>query len=99
MAVEVASLQFSTNTINSHESAKAFIERLIAQFNGAKWKRFIPELCPAITGRSSFLEEEEQVDQIWNCPRQMRYEPRNRKSMGKNPEAEANETIKKIACK
>ena len=68
LAVEAASLQFHTDAINSHESAKAFVERLISQFTQGKWRRFVPELCPAVTGRSSFLDEEEQVEQIWNCP-------------------------------
>lgn len=68
LAVEAASLQFNTYAVNSHESAKDFVEQLIAQFHKGGWKRFVPELCPAVTGRSSFLDENEQVNQIWNCP-------------------------------
>lgn len=74
LAVEAASLQFNADTINSHESANAFVELLTTQFNGGKWKQFVPELCPAVTGRSSFLDEEEQVDQIWNCPLDPKYQ-------------------------
>jgi len=52
--------------ITSHEAAHAFAEQMIAQFQKGKWKRHIPESCPAVTGRSSLLDETGK----WtgNCP-------------------------------
>ena len=72
LAVETANLMFSTNEINSHESGMAFVERLITQFQDGKWKRFIDELCPAVTGRSSFLDETGEPGQICSLDPQYR---------------------------
>lgn len=68
LAVETASLQFSTNTLKSHELAKAFVENLIGQFQRGQWKRFIHDLCPAVTGRSSLLDETGNLNQTLSCP-------------------------------
>jgi hypothetical protein len=73
LAVETASLQFSSDTIKSHESAKAFVENQIAQFQRGQWKRFIHELCPAVTGRSSLLDETGSLDQTLSCPLDPQY--------------------------
>ena len=43
------------NTIKSHDTAQAFVEQLLAQFAKGKWKRYITDSCPAVTGRSSWL--------------------------------------------
>jgi hypothetical protein len=68
LAVETASLRFSTHHIKSHETAKEMVENLIGQFRHGQWKRFIPELCPAVTGRSSFLDESGVINEISACP-------------------------------
>jgi hypothetical protein len=39
LAVETAALQFSTDSIKSHESAKKFVEELNSQFHKGKWRR------------------------------------------------------------
>jgi len=63
---QVDQVGFITNPIKSHEAARAFAEQLIAQFQKGKWKRHIPESCPAVTGRSALLDEAGQ----WSgrCP-------------------------------
>lgn len=43
--------------LQSHEAGQAFIESLIAQFQTGRWKRHIGDECPAVTGRSSMLDE------------------------------------------
>jgi hypothetical protein len=68
LAVQAARLQFSSETAKSHESAQAFVENIIAQFERGKWKRHIHELCPAVTGRSTFLNEAGEPKQINGCP-------------------------------
>lgn len=56
LAVTALTLQFSTDHLNSHESGQDFVESIIAQFLSKKWIRFIRESCPAVTGRSNFIE-------------------------------------------
>jgi hypothetical protein len=68
LAVQTARLRFSSATAKSHESAQAFVEGMIAQFEKGKWKRHIDELCPAVTGRSTFLNEAGEPGQIGGCP-------------------------------
>lgn len=66
LAVEAAALQF--RSINSHEPAKKLVNELISQFQNTKWTRYIDELCPAVTGRSAFLNEAGEPEQIGACP-------------------------------
>lgn len=54
--VNDVALQFSTRTLKTHESAQAFVNQLIGQFTKSKWKRYIPETCPWVTGRSTLLD-------------------------------------------
>ena len=68
MLVETAALQMDTDALQSHHSAKAFVENLITQFNSGKWVRHIDDLCPAVTGRSSYLNEAGNPEQIEVCP-------------------------------
>jgi hypothetical protein len=67
LAVEAASLQFNTKSIISHESAKKLVGELISQFQHGKWTRYIDEICPAVTGRSSYLNEAGEPEQIGAC--------------------------------
>jgi hypothetical protein len=73
LAVEAVALQFSTDAIKSHESAQVFVEHLISQFEKGKWVRYIDEICPSVTGRSSFLNEAGEPEQIGSCPLDPRY--------------------------
>jgi hypothetical protein len=68
LAVQTAVLQLDTDAIQSHESAKIFVEDLISRFQKGKWKRHISDLCPAVAGRSSFLNEAGEPERIWFCP-------------------------------
>lgn len=68
LAVEAATLQFSSNATSSHHSAKIFVERIIAQFQDGKWKRHVDASCPAVTGRSSYLNEMGELERIGFCP-------------------------------
>ena len=51
----VFSATLQMNTIKSHDTAQAFVEQLLGQFAKGKWKRYITDSCPAVTGRSSWL--------------------------------------------
>ena len=68
MGVQAASLQYNTRAISSHESAKIFVENLIAQFQKRQWRRYIQTSCPAVTGRSVFLNEAGTREQLGYCP-------------------------------
>lgn len=61
-------LQFSKDAAKSHSSGQAFAENLIAQFQRGRWKRYIRDACPAVTGRSAFLDEAGEAKQIGGCP-------------------------------
>lgn len=76
LGVETVALQFDTDALGSHEAAKAFVEALISHFHRGKWSRHIDELCPAVTGRSSFLNEAGEAEQIEACA----IDPRHRLS-------------------
>jgi hypothetical protein len=78
LAVQTARLQFSSAMAKSHDSAQAFVENMITQFEKGKWKRHIDELCPAVTGRSTFLNEAGEPGQIAGCP----LDPQHRLSKG-----------------
>jgi hypothetical protein len=66
--VRVAVLQLSNRLLQSPAQARAFVEDTLAQFARGKWQRFIPEGCPRVTGRSSFLDASGAVDEIGVCP-------------------------------
>jgi len=68
LAVESTNLLFAADALTSHLSAKTFVEGLISQFQRGKWKRHVDELCPAVSGRSSFLNEAGQAHRSWSCP-------------------------------
>lgn len=68
LGVENATLQFSSKPYKTHEDGKRFAEKVIAQMNGKKWRRYIEELCPAVTGRSAFLDAEGKLGQVAGCP-------------------------------
>ena len=58
--VEATTLQI--NTFKSHDTAQAFVEQLLGQFAKGKWKRYIWESCPAVTGRSALLDATGKLD-------------------------------------
>lgn len=68
LGVQAAALQYNTDTISSHESAKIFVENLISQFQKGRWRRYFHDLCPAVTGRSAFLNEAGERGRIEFCP-------------------------------
>ena len=60
--VQSAVLQLD-NKITTDEAAQAFVEQTIAQFQKGKWKRYAdPEWHVLLTGRSSLLTENEELD-------------------------------------
>lgn len=67
LAVEMAGLMVSPKAISTHESAQQFVGNLVEQFQRGRWKRHLDELCPAVTGRSAYLNEQGQVDQLEAC--------------------------------
>jgi hypothetical protein len=66
--VETVDVQLNNNAFNSLEASKAFVEDTIAQFQHGGWKRFIPESCPRVTGRSSLLNLQGDLDVQQGCP-------------------------------
>ena len=68
LAVEAVTLQFETDPYKSHASAKALVENLIGQFQKGKWTRHLQDWCPAVTGRSSFLNEAGEPEASRGCP-------------------------------
>lgn len=67
LSIQTASLQTSTRTIKSHAAAQEFVEQFKIQFRKGKWRRYIDDLCPAVTGRSTFINESGQFEQIEAC--------------------------------
>lgn len=65
--VHLADASMGHEVLSSHAQAKAEIQKLISQFQGGKWKRYIPDTCPWVTGRSTMLNAAGQVD-IGACP-------------------------------
>lgn len=73
MAVEQISLQFSRHAAKTHDEARAFIGKLLNQFTKGGWRRHISSDCPAIAGRSTYLDENGKIDAI--CPLDPTYLP------------------------
>lgn len=67
LAVQTAALQASTRAIKSHEVAQEFVKTLVMQFRKGRWTRYLDNLCPAVTGRSSILNEDGEVAQMGAC--------------------------------
>ena len=68
LAVTDLVLQFSTDLITDHKSGQAFIEQITAKFHAKKWQRHISPWCPAVTGRSTFMEIDGAIGNIGACP-------------------------------
>jgi hypothetical protein len=68
LAVDTASLMFSTKQLTSHDAAMDFVEKINTQFRRGRWIRYIPDYCPAVTGRSTYLNEAGEVNRAWDCP-------------------------------
>lgn len=73
LAVQTAALQFSKDAAKSHGAAQPFVGDLIAQFQKGKWKRHIDELCPAVSGRSAFLNAADRPERTGFCPLDPQY--------------------------
>lgn len=68
LAVQRITLQFASNAARSHAPAQKLVSDLISQFQNGKWRRYVSDLCPAVTGRSAFLNEAGELERIGNCP-------------------------------
>lgn len=67
LAVSRIELQFSKDAAKSHASGQIFVESILSQFRRGKWTRYISDSCPAVTGRSAFLDEAGAPKQIGSC--------------------------------
>lgn len=56
---ETATLTFDLDHITTTQQAYDYVYGLIAQFQRGKWKRYIPEECPRLKGKSSILNQQE----------------------------------------
>jgi hypothetical protein len=68
LGVEKVTLQFSTKPFTSHEGGKQFAEQVIGQMSAKKWARHIAEDCPAVTGRSAFMNADGKLERLGVCP-------------------------------
>lgn len=57
--VETVQVTFRLKHITTPQQAYDYVYGLIAQFQRGKWKRYIPEECPRLQGKSSILNPEE----------------------------------------
>lgn len=64
MAVETITLQFSRHVAKSHAEARTVVFDLLAQFRKGKWKRYINAGCPAVSGRSAYLNKKGKIDYV-----------------------------------
>jgi hypothetical protein len=51
-----AGVQIDSAGINSHSAARHYLASLLNQFKQGNWERWVPDYCPAVTGRSSALD-------------------------------------------
>ncbi|WP_233233548.1 hypothetical protein [Bordetella sp. LUAb4] len=67
LLVESAVLQHRAD-FKSHAEAKAFVEQTIAQFTQGRWKRAYPGDVARLTGRSSILDEQGEINSYAASP-------------------------------
>lgn len=70
--VSGARIRMANKHITTHGEGQLFVESLVEKFNKSKWKRHIPALCPAVTGRSSFLDATGNINSM-GCPLDPKY--------------------------
>ena len=68
LKVGIVVLQFSNDQVTDHRSGQAFVTALIKKFSTKKWIRFIPDVCPAVTGRSNFIQADGKIALFEACP-------------------------------
>ena len=56
---ETVTLSFDLDHITTPQQAYDYVYGLIAEFQRGKWKRYIPEKCPRLQGKSSLLDQQE----------------------------------------
>lgn len=61
-------LQFSTDQVRAHNTGQEFITGIISKFTNKKWARHIPDICPAVTGRSTYTQADGTIGQFEACP-------------------------------
>lgn len=67
LEVTEATLQISQQAFHSHVAAQAFVQDILRQFKAGKWTRHISEFCPAVSGRSTLLDENGKLNIRGNC--------------------------------
>lgn len=67
LAVENVTLQFAHSPFKSHAEGQAFAEQVISKMNAKKWARHINHHCPAVTGRSSVLGVDGELNITSRC--------------------------------
>lgn len=61
-AVHAFQVKLDTEKITNHRAAQDLIESIIVQFRAGKWQRRISANCPAVTGRSAYLNVDGAID-------------------------------------
>lgn len=74
LAVSSVTLQLSRKEFKSHDAGRAFVNQLIEQFQKGRWKRYVRDYCPAVTGRSTLLNETGTLDRTGGCPLDPNYQ-------------------------
>lgn len=60
--VSRAHVRLANKSIRNHEEGQQIVEDIIKQFKRGKWERHISSSCPAVTGRSSFLDSSGELN-------------------------------------
>lgn len=61
-AVHAFQVKLNTKNITSHQIARDLVESILVQYRDGKWVRRISLHCPAVTGRSTYLNAEGEID-------------------------------------
>jgi hypothetical protein len=61
MAVKQIDLQYRYKA-RSNNDAQAFVTEIITQFKRGNWRRQLYDTCPAVTGRSAYLDENGKIN-------------------------------------
>lgn len=60
--VDTFIVKMETDEVHSHAAARAVIDALLFQFKKGMWTRYVSLECPAVTGRSVFLNINGDID-------------------------------------
>lgn len=60
-------LHLDADELVSHDTARKFVQGIVSAFGNSGWDRYLDPSCPAVTGRSTFLDLDGDITQINRC--------------------------------